>query len=161
MRHVTGFAALALSCALLGGCESMPTGPTVAVMPALGKPFDLFQQEDIECRGYAARGLGPDADTSANRAFVGSAVAGTAIGAAVGGLAGGNHGAAGGAAVGLAAGSLVGAGQAQDSNYSLQQRYDITYAQCMYAKGNQLPPAPPPARIYYRRYYRPYYYYGP
>lgn len=145
---------------LLGGCQSMPSGPSVAVMPAPGKPLDLFQQEDQQCRNYAAQSLGPNAPYAGNQAMVGSAAVGTAIGAAVGGLAGGSHGAGGGAAFGLAAGSMAGAGQAQDTAAGLQRRYDIAYQQCMYSKGNQLTPE---TRVY-RRYYRPayrYYYYGP
>jgi len=41
---------------------------------------------------------------------------------------------------------------ADESSWDLQRRYDWTYEQCMYAKGNQVPgyapvsvPAPPPA----------------
>jgi len=140
--------------ALLGGCESMPTGPTVTVMPAPGKPFDLFQQEDATCRDYATRVLGPNAQYEANDAFASSAAVGAALGAVIGGLAGGRNGAGGGAAFGLAAGGMVGAGQAQNASYNLQQRYNIAYAQCMYSKGNQLPP-PPVVRVYhpYREYY--------
>ena len=39
----------------LGGCATMPTGPSVAVMPADGKPLAQFQQEDGSCRNYAAQ----------------------------------------------------------------------------------------------------------
>jgi hypothetical protein len=47
-------------------------------------------------------------------------------------------------------GTAVGAGPSAQANYSLQQRYDLAYAQCMYARGNQVPgyqapvAAPPP-----------------
>lgn len=152
-------ATAALLALALGGCETMPSGPSVAVMPTPGKPFDLFQQEDLQCRGFAQQSLGPNAQYAGNQAVVGSAVVGTAIGAAVGGLAGGRNGAAGGAAIGLAGGTMVGASQAQYAGYSLQRRYDIAYQQCMYAKGNQLPPQPQ-VRVY-RGYYGPGYYYRP
>ncbi|ERE14894.1 hypothetical protein O166_23265, partial [Pseudogulbenkiania ferrooxidans EGD-HP2] len=39
---------------LLAACATLPTGPTVAVMPAPGKPFDVFAQEEQQCRAYAA-----------------------------------------------------------------------------------------------------------
>ena len=156
MRLATLATVSALLASLLGGCASMPGGPSVAVMPAPGKPLDLFQQEDQQCRDYAAQSLGPNAQYAGNQALVGGAVVGTVAGAAIGGLLGGHQGINGGAGMGLAAGTMVGAGQAQNTAYSLQQRYDIAYQQCMYAKGNQLPP--PPARVY-RRYYGPRYYY--
>jgi uncharacterized protein YcfJ len=165
MRTTSYAVATLMATVLLSGCESMPAGPSVAVMPTPGKPFDLFQQEDQQCRGYAAQSLGPNATTAGNQAMLGSAAVGTVIGSAVGALAGGGRGVGGGAAIGLAAGSMVGAGQAQNTAYSLQQRYDIVYQQCMYAKGNQLPPAPQRVRVYRgyygRGYYSPRYYYLP
>jgi hypothetical protein len=33
----------------------------------------------------------------------------------------------------------VGGGSAAESSYTLQQRYDIGYQQCMYSKGHQIP----------------------
>ena len=35
--------------ATLVACVSAPTGPTIAVMPREGKPFEVFQQEDQQC----------------------------------------------------------------------------------------------------------------
>lgn len=145
--------------ALLGGCESMPSGPSVAVMPAQGKPLDLFQQEDMQCRNYATQSLGPNAQYAGNQALVGSAAVGTVLGAAVGAMAGGGRAVGSGAAFGAVAGTAVGASQAQATSYTLQQRYDIAYQQCMYAKGNQLPPPPPHVRVYREYYGGPAYYY--
>ena len=155
MRTKAFATATILVAAVLGGCETMPSGPTVAILPTPGKPLDLFQQEDMACRDYATRALGPNAQYAANDQFATSAAVGAALGAVIGGLAGGRNGAGGGAAFGLAAGSMVGAGQAQNTAYSLQQRYDIAYAQCMYSKGNQLPPPPPRVRVYHPYYYGP------
>ena len=140
---------------MLAGCTSMPQGPSVAVMPAQGKPFDLFQQEDAECRGWARQSLGTGAAQAGAQSMLGSAAVGTALGAAIGGLAGGSHAARSGAAVGLGLGSIAGTEQAQATQQSLQRRYDIAYAQCMVAKGNTL--APQPARgapIYFVRHPR-------
>jgi len=44
-------------------------------------------------------------------------------------------------ASGLLTGTAVGASRGSDASHSVQRRYDIAYEQCMYAKGNQLPPA--------------------
>jgi hypothetical protein len=42
---------------LLAACAQMPNGPTVAVMPAANKPFDVFMHDDSLCRGWAAHSL--------------------------------------------------------------------------------------------------------
>jgi len=41
---------LGIGLMLLAGCTSVPLGPSVAVMPAPGKPFDLFVQEEAMCQ---------------------------------------------------------------------------------------------------------------
>lgn len=146
MTYVTATTVM-VSTMLLVGCQTMPSGPSVAVMPAQGKPFDLFQREDQQCRDFAANSVGPGAQ-AANNSAVGTAVIGAVIGTAVGALA---HNAGAGAAIGLAGGSVVGAGNAQNSSYSMQQRYDIAYQQCMYSNGNQLPQQPQ-RRVVYRTY---------
>jgi hypothetical protein len=70
---------------LLSACAAVPTGPSVMVLPGVGKPFDQFQMDDVACRQFAR------------------------------------------------------------ASRVLQSRYDVSYMQCMYAKGHQLPgtrPAP-------------------
>ena len=42
-------------------------------------------------------------------------------------------------ASGLLGGTTAGASRAEGSSASVQRRYDMTYVQCMYAKGNQVP----------------------
>ena len=82
---------------LLSACAAVPTGPSVMVLPEVGKPFDQFQMDDVACRQFAQAqtGLPPgEAGASASRV--------------------------------------------------LQSRYDVSYMQCMYAKGHQLPGTPPP-----------------
>ena len=44
---------LLLGLGLLSACTVLPTGPNVLVLPAVGKPLDLFQVEEGECRAYA------------------------------------------------------------------------------------------------------------
>jgi len=147
--------ALGIGAVALTGCATAPEGPTVRVMPAPGKPFEVFVADDQYCRSYASQSTGNSTEAT-NSAAVGSAVVGTAVGAAAGALIGGNSQGAGvGAGMGLLMGSAAGANQSGRGGYSLQRRYDIAYEQCMYAKGNllpgqsipynnRLPPPPPP-----------------
>ena len=129
----------------LGACAAVPpTGPSTMVLPAAGKSFDKFKQDDAACRIYAQQQIGATspadaADTSA----IGSAVVGTGVGAAAGaalGAAAGNPavGAAIGAGAGLLVGGAAGADNARQSSAALQHRYDIAYQQCMYGHGDQL-----------------------
>lgn len=134
--------------ALLGGCATLPNGPSVAVMPGVGKSFEQFVADDRTCRDYAAQSLGIDVNSAgANNVVTGAAV-GTVVGAAAGALIGGHHAAGTGAGVGLVTGSAMGAGEAGGVQQDAQRRYDIAFEQCMYAKGNQLPTAA--STSYYR-----------
>jgi hypothetical protein len=131
---------LSVIAAVVAGCVTMPEGPGVLALPGSGKSFDQFRADDFECRQYASAQVGGN---TANQAAVNSGVASAAVGTAVGALAGaamdGGHGAAAGAGAGLLVGSAAGAGAGSASGYSLQQRYDFGYIQCMYAKGNKVP----------------------
>ncbi|MGA8862489.1 MAG: glycine zipper family protein [Gallionella sp.] len=132
--------ALLISAGLLAGCATQrPIGPTVSVMPAPGKPFDVFTAEDQQCRQYASQAVGlPPGGSYGN--FASSAAAGTAIGAVAGELIGGNRqGASVGAGMGFLAGSSAGANQTEYASRDAQWRYNNAYKQCMYAKGNQVP----------------------
>ena len=125
---------------MFSGCMTTgPIGPRVAVMPAPGKPFEVFAAEEHLCRQYAEQSIGLSPDAAASKNFAGSAVAGAAIGTVAGALLGGREGAPVGAAVGLVAGSSAGSNQAAYSSRDAQWRYDNAYTQCMYAKGNQIP----------------------
>jgi hypothetical protein len=86
---------LLLGLGLLSACTVVPTGPSVLVLPAVGKFMDAFQAEEGECRSYARQQLGVAPEQ-----------------AATGGI--------------------------------LQARYDMSYVQCMYAKGNVVPGASAP-----------------
>jgi hypothetical protein len=144
--------AVLLALLVLSGCATMPAGPSVLVLPAPDKPFDLFQVEDMSCRQWAGQQIGMSAQDTANQNTVTGAVAGTALGAAAGALIGAGTGdAAAGAAIGAGTGLLfgtsAGANAGQASGYETQRRYDNAYVQCMYAKGNQIPGRVQPYRV--------------
>jgi hypothetical protein len=127
---------------LLGGCATIPSGPSVLVLPGTGKSFDAFRADDLECRQFAHQQIGgADPNQAAVDSGVASAAIGTVIGAAAGAAMGGRGGAATGAGVGLAMGALSGTGAGQASGHALQRRYDFGFQQCMYAKGHRVPVA--------------------
>lgn len=124
----------------VAACASVqPTGPTLQVMPAPGKPFEVFMVEDQQCRGYALSANAGDeqkAQDAAGASVAVGAVVGTVIGVLVGG---GRQGAGVGAGVGLLMGSAGGNEEMRNARREAQWRYNAAYAQCMYAKGNQVP----------------------
>ena len=133
---VMGFSAVAS----LTACVSAPTGPTVAVMPRQGKPFDLFQQEDLYCRNFAANSAKDTSDAALKEGATSAAI-GAALGAVAGAvIQGGNHANVGtGAGVGLLGGAAMGAMNSSGKQNQAQAQYNIAYQQCMYSKGNQVP----------------------
>ena len=147
---------VAALCIVLAGCATMPTGPSVAVFPAPGKPFEQFQIDDRECRRWASEQIGTSPQETADRNTATGAIAGTAIGAGLGaaiGAAGGHMGtgAAIGGGTGLLFGTMAGADRGYAYGRSAQHKYDIAYQQCMYAKGNQVPGVVEPERRVRRR----------
>ncbi len=143
--------------ALLGGCATQPLGPTVPAMPPQGKSMDAFQQDENYCEQYAgdrASGHVKQADDNELR----NGVIGAAIGAGIGALAGNTKGAIAGGLIGGTIGGASGTGWDQAH---IQRAYDIAYAQCMKARGNEVgfrphrryrpdyaPPPPPPPQGY-------------
>jgi hypothetical protein len=121
--------------ALLGGCASVPTAPSVLVLPGSNKNFNDFRVDEAQCRDYASQQVGG----SPNDPAVRSAVVGTVVGAAAGAAIGGHQGAGIGAGTGLLFGSAVGADSAQRSAYGSQRQYDNAYIQCMYGRGHKVP----------------------
>ena len=150
-----------LALALAAGCVTVPSGPSVMVLPGDGRSFDQFRYDDADCRNYAQSQVGgATTDQAAADSVARSAVLGTLIGAAAGGAIDGRHGADAGAGAGLLLGAVAGSGAAQGSAYGVQRRYDFAFQQCMYAKGHRIaagragyayPPmgyAPPPPGYY-------------
>lgn len=128
-------AALALT-----ACVTVPSGPSIMSLPGTGKSFDQFRADDFECRQFAAtQAGGPGPNQAATDNAVATAATATAVGAAAGALIDGASGAGVGAGIGLLMGSAIGSSTANATAYSAQQRYDIGYTQCMYAKGHKVP----------------------
>lgn len=151
--------ALAVS-AVATACTTIPSGPSVLVLPGSSKTFDQFRSDDLQCRHYALEqigGLSPS--QAATQSGIAGAVVGAAIGTGVGAAIGGSRGAGVGAGTGLALGSATGLGVGEVTYYENQRRYDFAYQQCMYAAGHRIPvagrftvepaastaPPPPPA----------------
>ena len=148
-------AVILLPVLFLSACATEPLGPTVGVMPQPGKPFEVFQSDQAMCKQYASGEVQGGAQ-QANNQQVATGIVGTVLGAGLGAAIGGGRGAAIGAGAGALGGTAVGAGPAQNAQYSLQQRYNMAYSQCMYSRGNQVPgyqpanaPPPPPPPGYY------------
>ena len=124
---------------VLGACATVPNGPGVMALPGTGKSFDEFKANDYECRQYAQSQLGTDPNDAAVNNGVGSAAIGAGVGALAGALIGGGRGAGVGAGTGLMVGAVAGSGTGAQTGRSMQQRYDFSYQQCMYARGNKVP----------------------
>lgn len=161
--YKTATAATALGAMLaLGGCVSVPTGPSVMAMPGKDKTYEQFRADQQLCQQYAQDAIGGQAQQTQNN-VVNSAAVGTAVGAVAGALVGAaSHNAGAGAAIGAGGGLLVGSAAggnaAAGGNYSMQQRYDMTYTQCMYSKGNQVQQ---PQQVTTYTYHPRRYYYAP
>jgi len=139
-RRVVGVLAAAIS---LTACVAPPLGPTIPASPGANRSFDAFAADQAFCQQYAASQTAPAAYAANNQA-VGGAILSTALGAGLGAAIGGGHGAAIGAASGAAFGTVAGASGSGFAQMSLQQQYDVIYAQCMTAHGDSVPGFSPP-----------------
>ena len=123
----------------IAACTSLPTGPDVMVLPGSGKSLEQFSGDDGLCRQWAEQQTGINTSNASKESIATGAAVGTVLGAAGGaaiGAAAGNPalGAAAGSGVGLLGGGAYGAGNAQRGEWTLQDRYDVAYMQCMYTK---------------------------
>ncbi len=126
----------------LGGCATVPTGPTVMVLPGQGKNFEQFRQDNMICRQYAYDEIGgKTAQQTTNESTLKSAGVGALLGGALGAAAGHGRGAGIGAASGALMGTAIGSSNGYGDAYGVQRRYNNAYEQCMYAKGNRIPVA--------------------
>ena len=144
MPHSQHLALLATAIVLVGGCATVPPGPSVMVLPGTGMSFEQFRADDQSCQQYAQNAVGYPPGQAAEDSATRSAAVGTVLGAAAGALLGAASGNAGaGAAIGAGTGLIIGGTSGSEaygrSAYSMQHRYDNAYIQCMYAKGHQVP----------------------
>ena len=128
----------------LSACATLPTGPSVRVLPGKGKSFEQFQVDDSACRQWAERSIGISPQQAVNQNTVTGAAVGTVVGAGVGALLGAAAGNPGvGAAIGAGSGLLIGTASGAEAGQvygrEAQRRYDNTYIQCMFSKGNLVP----------------------
>lgn len=70
---------------LLTACVSMPTGPSVVVLPGSNKNFNQFRYDDDQCRHFAYEQM---SGVTPNKASISSGATSAAIGAALGATAG-------------------------------------------------------------------------
>jgi Glycine-zipper domain len=145
MRRLLILFPILIMIAALSACATLPTGPSVMVLPGTDKSFDQFRMDDYLCRQFAYEQVGGvTGQQAAQKSAVSSAAVGTALGAVAGAAIGSASGHMGegmaiGAGSGLLLGSAAGSGYAEGSYYASQRRYDNAYVQCMYAKGNRVP----------------------
>ncbi len=134
---------LLLAPLMMTACSSVPTGPSVNVMPGPNASFEQFKTDDEECRDFALDRVGDDPSSYDTASTLKSAVVTTAIGAAAGAAVDHGHGrgAAIGAGAGLLLGTLAGSSKGSESARVAQIQYDNAYQQCMYAKGHSVPMA--------------------
>ena len=128
---------------MITACSSVPTGPSVNVMPGPNASFEQFKADDQTCRDYALDRVGDEPSSYETKTAIKNAAITTAIGAIAGAAFDHGHarGAAVGAGAGLLLGTLAGTGKGGESTRAAQVQYDNAYQQCMYAKGHSVPMA--------------------
>jgi hypothetical protein len=143
MKRAVLTLAIISTLASLAACVSAPTGPTIAIMPREGKPFEVFQKDDEQCREFAANAI-KDTSNAALKEGATSAAIGAALGAAAGAViqGGSSQNIGTGAGIGLLGGAAMGAMNSSGKQNQAQAQYNIAYQQCMYSKGNQVPSYP-------------------
>lgn len=131
---------LLLAPLMMAACTSVPTGPSVNVMPGKNTSFEQFKADDETCREYAEERAGDPDNAEAKTTFKNAAIT-AAVGALAGAALDHGHGksAAVGAGAGLILGTLAGAGASGEAGRAAQLKYDNAYTQCMYAKGHDVP----------------------
>jgi hypothetical protein len=141
--HALAWTPLVCGMALLAGCVTAPLGPTVAVMPGLGKTSAQYSADAGSCQQTAQAAIaGPTQNAQGGAAVTtaGGAVLGAAVGALFGAATGNvGAGAAWGAGTGLMIGGASAGGAGAASSYSLQNQYNAIYVQCMGQLGNAQP----------------------
>ncbi len=71
LKNLSGYLLLA---SMLSSCSTMPTGPSVLVLPGTGKDFPQFHNDETMCRQLASSQLAgsknkPDSDEEGQQAY--------------------------------------------------------------------------------------------
>ena len=83
---------LLLAPLLVTACSSVPTGPSVNVMPGPNTTFEQFKADDEVCREYAVERIGDDPSSYDTASTITSAAGTPASGAAAGAVTGKGYG---------------------------------------------------------------------
>jgi hypothetical protein len=107
---------------LLSACAAVLTGPSVMVLPGVGKPFDQFQVDDMLCRQYAQAQTSVPPGEAGTRSTVNTAALGTLLGAGASWAIGAAAGDAGlGTTVGAGSGLLFGTASGAEAGAGVEQ----------------------------------------
>jgi hypothetical protein len=144
MRKITNTALALGALAGLGGCATPLLTPMVSAVPGPDKPIAVFQVDQFDCTNYADRKVAAPIE-AVNNYEAASAAIDTGSGAGISGLGvglatvtGHDRRATAEAVARSAPGATLYA-NAYGTDGALQRAYDIAYAQCMQAKGNDVP----------------------
>jgi hypothetical protein len=156
---------------LLAGCAQQTMSPTAIVMPAKGKPFEVFATEQSTCMQFAGSQVNGPA-TMAGLTELGTIALGAGLGVGVGSLGSeqrlprdrgygdnyrgenyrgenyrgenyrGENNRGYDELAGATGGVALASREAATNQPGLQARYNLAYVQCMVAHGNQVPAQP-------------------
>jgi len=147
MCHCSKFIGALSGVALVAACTvPPPSGPTVMAIPPPGKDLAVFQQEDGQCRGYAAATIGALPPGPAVAPAAGDGIASATAASQGSNATAGDAGATIVGTPGYAGNVAAGATYAAANAYDVQTRYNIAYTQCVYSSGNAV--LPMPASVY-------------
>jgi hypothetical protein len=150
MKRVSAAILAGSSLLLLAACATTPAGPMIPVMPGPSKTPAAFSADQAACEQYAANEVQGHVNQAHDNQVI-NGVLTTALGAGLGAAVA--HNPATGAAIGAGAGALVGTASGYGMEQGgIQQHYDMAYASCMTAHGNEVPGAPRHRPRWYRRH---------
>jgi hypothetical protein len=142
MKQTFGIGFGAWAIALLAGCAQAPQAPTAQVTPGPGKTDEAFQADMTACKKTASDSVAGQV-SAANTQAVTGAMAGVATAALTGGVSAITSNMSGTATSAAQTGVQSSAG----AQGTIQQQYDVTFNNCMFAAGDNVPgmaPATPP-----------------
>jgi hypothetical protein len=119
---------------LLAGCATTQAiGPTVSVQPGRYQTWPQFQQAQAQCKNYALTEVGGAAQV-ANQQAQSQVLLSAGMGALIGSTSRYYDNTARQAAYGLQNGTNQGLSRARQGQYTIQQRYNTAYSECMRAQ---------------------------